>query len=153
MDSGTVPSETELAELISELPPAPAGWVRAAVELPRLRRELDRLAALCMADADVRAHTSPISSARCATRGSEPRPSRCASPGNGCSDQFHHHHRPQGRKAVTMSEQTPDKALNEEPEVEGHKKGLRPEEEVEELEAEVEGHLKMGSPEDPSRRG
>ena len=57
MDSGTVPSETELAELISELPPAPAGWVRAAVELPRLRRELDRLAALCMADADVRAHT------------------------------------------------------------------------------------------------
>jgi len=52
-----------------------------------------------------------------------------------------------------MSEQTPDKALNEEPEVEGHKKGLRPEEEVEELEAEVEGHLKMGSPEDPLRKG
>ena len=57
MDSGTVPSETELAELISELPPAPAGWVRAAVELPRLRRELERLATRCMADADVRAHT------------------------------------------------------------------------------------------------
>ena len=57
MDPGTAPGETELAELISELPPAPAGWVRAAVELPVLRRELDRLAALCAADAEVRAHT------------------------------------------------------------------------------------------------
>jgi hypothetical protein len=57
MDPGTAPSETELAELISELPPAPDAWVRAAVELPRLRRELDRLAALCAADAEVRAHT------------------------------------------------------------------------------------------------
>jgi len=57
MDPGTAPSETELAELISELPPAPAGWVRAAVELPGLRRELDRLAALCAADAELRART------------------------------------------------------------------------------------------------
>jgi hypothetical protein len=57
MDPGTAPSETELAELISELPPAPAGWVRAAVELPRLRRDLDRLAALCAADAELRAQT------------------------------------------------------------------------------------------------
>jgi hypothetical protein len=57
MDSGTAPSETELAELISELPPAPAGWVRAAVELPQLRRELDRLAALCATDAQLRAQT------------------------------------------------------------------------------------------------
>jgi hypothetical protein len=57
MDRSRAPSETELAELISELPPAPAAWLRAAVELPRLRRELDRLAALCEADADVRAQT------------------------------------------------------------------------------------------------
>ena len=57
MDPSTAPSESELAELISELPPAPAAWLRAAVELPRLRRELDRLAALCAADAKVRAHT------------------------------------------------------------------------------------------------
>jgi hypothetical protein len=57
MDHDAAPRETELAELISELPPAPAGWVRAAVELPRLRRELDRLAALCAADAEVRALT------------------------------------------------------------------------------------------------
>ena len=57
MDPGTAPNETELAELISELPPAPADWMRAAVELPRLRRELDRLAVLCAADAEVRAHT------------------------------------------------------------------------------------------------
>jgi hypothetical protein len=51
-----------------------------------------------------------------------------------------------------MSEQSPEKAaLNEEPEVEGHMKALRPEEElVEEEGPEVEGHLKMGSTEDPS---
>lgn len=54
-----------------------------------------------------------------------------------------------------MSEQTPDKAaLNDEPEVEGHRKGLRPEEEVEEPEgAEVEGHFRAASPEDPQRMG
>jgi hypothetical protein len=57
MEHDTAPSETELAELISELPPAPADWLRAAVELPRLRRELDRLAALCAADAQARAQT------------------------------------------------------------------------------------------------
>lgn len=57
MDPETPPSEMELAELISELPPAPTGWVRAAVELPMLRRELDRLAVLCTADAELRAHT------------------------------------------------------------------------------------------------
>ena len=52
-----------------------------------------------------------------------------------------------------MSEQTPQKAgLNEEPEVEGHKKGLGPDEEVDELETpEVEGHLRAGSPEDPAK--
>jgi hypothetical protein len=57
MERDTAPSETELGELISELPPAPAAWLRAAVELPQLRRELDRLAALCAADADARAQT------------------------------------------------------------------------------------------------
>jgi len=57
MDPGGAPTETELAELIFELPPAPADWVRAAVELPRLRRELDRLGALCAADAELRAQT------------------------------------------------------------------------------------------------
>jgi hypothetical protein len=57
MERETDLSEAELAELISELPPAPADWVQAAVELPRLRRELDRLAALCASDAQVRAQT------------------------------------------------------------------------------------------------
>jgi hypothetical protein len=57
MEHETAPSEVELAELISELPPAPEAWLRAAVELPRLRREIDRLAALCAADAQVRAQT------------------------------------------------------------------------------------------------
>jgi hypothetical protein len=57
MDRNTVPTEPELAQLIAELPPAPADWVGAAVELPRLRREIDRLAAICAADAQVRAQT------------------------------------------------------------------------------------------------
>lgn len=57
MEHDTAHSETELAELICELPPAPADWLRAAVELPRLRRELNRLAALCAADAQLRAQT------------------------------------------------------------------------------------------------
>ena len=54
-----------------------------------------------------------------------------------------------------MSEQSPEKAaLNEEPEVEGHRQGLRPEDEVDEVDGpEVEGHLKAGSPEDPLKQG
>ena len=33
--------EQRLGELLRALPPAPEGWVRAAQELPRVRRELD----------------------------------------------------------------------------------------------------------------
>ena len=59
-----------------------------------------------------------------------------------------------GRKATIMSEQSPERAaLNEEPEVEGHKKGLVPEDKVDvlETEAEVEGHIKVN--EDPLKKG
>jgi hypothetical protein len=35
--------EERLGELLRALPPAPEGWVRAAQELPRSRRELDEI--------------------------------------------------------------------------------------------------------------
>jgi hypothetical protein len=46
--------EERLAELLRALPPAPAAWVAAAKELPRARRELDRLVELAQADAPFR---------------------------------------------------------------------------------------------------
>ena len=47
--------EERLAELIGALPPAPAGWVRAAQELPRARKGLDTLVERARADASFRA--------------------------------------------------------------------------------------------------
>ena len=44
--------EERIARLLKALPPAPEGWVRAAQELPRSRRDLDQIVAL--AEADVR---------------------------------------------------------------------------------------------------
>jgi hypothetical protein len=46
--------EMRLAELLRALPPAPEGWVRAAQELPRVRRELDQIVARAQADAEYR---------------------------------------------------------------------------------------------------
>jgi hypothetical protein len=46
--------EERLAELLALLPPAPTGWVRAAQELPALRRTLDGLVARAEADAAFR---------------------------------------------------------------------------------------------------
>jgi hypothetical protein len=46
--------ETRLAELLRALPPAPEGWVKAAQELPRVRRELDQIVARAEADAEYR---------------------------------------------------------------------------------------------------
>ena len=46
--------EERLAELLRALPPAPEGWVRAAQELPRVRRELDGIVARAVADAEFR---------------------------------------------------------------------------------------------------
>ena len=47
--------EERLAELLAELPPAPAAWVQEAAALPRARRETDLLVALCEVDAAFRA--------------------------------------------------------------------------------------------------
>ena len=42
--------EHRLAELIAALPPPPEGWVRAAQELPLVRRGLDDIVERCRAD-------------------------------------------------------------------------------------------------------
>jgi hypothetical protein len=47
-------SEERLAELIELVPPAPPGWVRAAVELPRARAAMDELIVRAAADEQVR---------------------------------------------------------------------------------------------------
>jgi hypothetical protein len=46
--------EERLAKLLQALPPAPEGWVRAAQELPRVRRELDDIVERAVADAEFR---------------------------------------------------------------------------------------------------
>jgi hypothetical protein len=46
--------EERLAELLRSLPPAPAAWVTAAQELPRVRRELDDIVERAVADAEFR---------------------------------------------------------------------------------------------------
>jgi hypothetical protein len=46
--------EERLGELLRALPPAPEGWVRAAQELPRSRKELDDIVARAVADAEFR---------------------------------------------------------------------------------------------------
>jgi hypothetical protein len=47
--------EERLAELLRSLPPAPDGWVKAAQELPRARREIEEIAARVEADKEFRA--------------------------------------------------------------------------------------------------
>jgi hypothetical protein len=47
--------EIRLGELLRALPPAPAGWVEAAQQLPRARREMDEIVARAVADAEFRA--------------------------------------------------------------------------------------------------
>ena len=46
--------EERLARLLRELPPAPAPWVAAASELPRVRRALEHLERDVLAGADAR---------------------------------------------------------------------------------------------------
>jgi hypothetical protein len=47
--------EAQIAKLLGALPPAPEGWVEAAQELPRARREMDDIVARAEADAEFRA--------------------------------------------------------------------------------------------------
>jgi hypothetical protein len=56
-----------IGELLGDLPPAPTPWVRAAQELPRARREIDRLVALARADAQL--HAAMRADAEAALRG------------------------------------------------------------------------------------
>jgi hypothetical protein len=46
--------EQRLAALLRALPPAPAGWVEAAQELPFARRELDEIVARAVEDEQFR---------------------------------------------------------------------------------------------------
>ena len=46
----TGPDEERIGMLLRVLPPAPAGWVRAAQELPDARRSLDEIVARAEAD-------------------------------------------------------------------------------------------------------
>ncbi len=62
--------EERIARLLKALPPAPEGWVRAAQELPRSRRELDEIVARAEADAGSARRSSPTSRARSQPRAS-----------------------------------------------------------------------------------
>lgn len=62
-----------LGELLSALPEVPAGLVAAARELPRTRRELDRIAELAAADAEFRRALVEDLEAALGAAGFEPR--------------------------------------------------------------------------------
>jgi hypothetical protein len=47
--------EERLGKLLGAFPPPPEGWVQAAQELPRARREMDDIVARAEADAEFRA--------------------------------------------------------------------------------------------------
>jgi hypothetical protein len=69
-------SETveELARLMAVLPPAPAGWVEAARDLPQLRAELTDLVARAEQDAELRARLTSDLEAALTESGIEPTP-------------------------------------------------------------------------------
>jgi hypothetical protein len=67
-----------IAELLRLLQPPPAGWVRAAQELPRARAELDALVARAEEDAAFRARVVADLEAALEAEGIDPTPSRVA---------------------------------------------------------------------------
>jgi hypothetical protein len=67
-------SEEYIAELIAALPPAPAGWVQAAVELPAAREAIDQLVAQALADQAAREAILADLDAAVRHAGVEPRP-------------------------------------------------------------------------------
>ena len=63
-----------IAELLTDLPPAPEPWVRAAQELPRARREIERLVAHARADAELSAALAADPEVALRRAGLEPAP-------------------------------------------------------------------------------
>ncbi len=66
--------EERIGELLRALPPAPAGYVEAAQELPRARAEIAELVARANADLAFRATLLADLEAALAAEGVEPRP-------------------------------------------------------------------------------
>ncbi len=66
-------NEERIAELLRVLPPAPAGWVQAAQELPRARAEYDEIVARAEADAAFREALIADLEATLALAGYEPK--------------------------------------------------------------------------------
>jgi hypothetical protein len=64
--------EERLAALLRTLPPAPAGWVQAAQELPAARVELDEIVARAEADLEFRKALIADLEAALAAEGYEP---------------------------------------------------------------------------------
>ena len=67
--------EERIAELLRLLPPAPAGWVQAAQELPAAREELEGLVARAEQDAAFRARVVADLEAALTAEGIEATPS------------------------------------------------------------------------------
>jgi len=65
-------TEEQIAERLRLLPPAPAGWVRAACELPRARAAMDEIVARAEADAEFRRSVLADLEAALRTAGLEP---------------------------------------------------------------------------------
>lgn len=70
----TAYDEERIAGLLRRLPPAPAGWARAAQELPFAQRELDALVERAERDAAYRAALLADLEAALDAVGVEPRP-------------------------------------------------------------------------------
>lgn len=70
----TTYNEERLGELLRMLPPAPAGWVTAAQELPLARVQLDALVGRAEADAAFRALVVADLEEALRTIGVQPRP-------------------------------------------------------------------------------
>jgi hypothetical protein len=66
--------EEHIGELLRALPPAPAGYVTAAQELPRARAEIDGLAERARADVAFRTALLADVEAALVAEGVEPRP-------------------------------------------------------------------------------
>jgi hypothetical protein len=66
--------EERLADLLHALPPAPEAWVRAAQELPLMRKGLDDIVGRAEADAEYRARVVADLEAALEAEGHEPDP-------------------------------------------------------------------------------